>query len=75
MASYHKVVKVDEVHGPPPRRDPHFIPAYDRAITTQTFSSELLAYGTDSSIIPTSRLGNINMHRFRLYHFLSIILD
>jgi len=57
MAAYHKVVKVSEVHGPPARRDPHFVPAYDRAVTNQTFTSELLAYGTESSLLPTSRLG------------------
>lgn len=66
--AFNKVVKVDEVHGPPPRRDPHFVPAYDRAITNQTFSSELLAYGTDSSILPTSRLGKWSFS----FHFTSL---
>lgn len=43
-----KVVKVEEIHGLPG----------ERAKTNQTFSTDLLACGTESSVIPTSRLGS-----------------
>lgn len=56
MAS--KVVKVEQIpglHGG--RRDKHN--PFDRSKTNQTASTDLLAYGTDSSILPLSRQGDI----------------
>ncbi|XP_053395665.1 coiled-coil domain-containing protein 178-like [Mercenaria mercenaria] len=52
MAS--KVVKVEQVNGfPGGRRDQHN--PFERSKTNQTVSTELLAYGTDSSLLPLSR--------------------
>ncbi|XP_060608579.1 coiled-coil domain-containing protein 178-like [Ruditapes philippinarum] len=52
MAS--KVVKVEQVHGlHGGRKDKHN--PFDRSKTNQTASTELLAYGTDSSVLPLSR--------------------
>lgn len=51
-----KVVKVEQVLGPPGGEGNHN--PLERSKTSQTVSTELLAYGTDSSLLPISREGN-----------------
>lgn len=52
-----KVVKVEQVNGLPGNNRDQLNP-FERSKTNQTVSTEVIPYGTESSLLPLSRQGN-----------------